>query len=115
MQARQRILTVLAPGVIIIGLAALSTRHTTRTQAQGDRPRARRGPHIRASLYGLHTLARGQTARFCAVNAVLASPPDRDRRAVVTSLAGGGAVGRSSCCRPSRRASTCKPEAPAHQ
>ena len=68
MQIRQRILTALALGVAIIGLAALSARHTAPTRAQGEGPRARRGPHIRASLYGLHTLARGQTARLSAVS-----------------------------------------------
>jgi hypothetical protein len=85
MNTRQRILTTLALGVVIIGLAALSMRHTAPTQAQGEEPRARSGPHIRASLYGMHTLARGQTARLSVVNTVLSGPGDeRPRRVTLT-------------------------------
>src|SRR5918998_1693963 len=76
MYTRKRFVTVLALGVVIAGLVAISTRHAAPTQAQGEGPRARRGPHIRASLYGLPTLSRGQTARLSAVNAVLGSPPE---------------------------------------
>ncbi len=40
MNKHQRIFTALVLGVVIIGLAALSTRHTSPTQAQGEDPRA---------------------------------------------------------------------------
>jgi hypothetical protein len=79
MDTRKRFVKALALGVFIIGLAAISTRHTVPTQAQAEEPPARRGPHIRASLYGLHTLARGQTARLSAVNTELVTPPDEGR------------------------------------
>jgi hypothetical protein len=83
MQVRQRIFTTLALGVVIIGLAALSMRHTESTQAQGEGTRVR-GPHIRA-LYGLHELTRGQTARLSVVSAGLSGPGDeRPRRVTLT-------------------------------
>lgn len=80
MNIRQRIFMTLALGVVvIIGLAAAATWNAARTQAQGEDPRERRGPHIRASRYGLHTLRRGETARLSAVNPVLGAPPDNGR------------------------------------
>ncbi len=79
MNTRRRIFTALVLGVVIIGLAAVWTRHTSPTQAQGEESRVRRGPHIRVSLYGLHTLRRGETARLSAVNPVLGSPAEADQ------------------------------------
>ncbi len=84
MNIRRRILTALALCAVIIGLAALSARHTSPTQAQGEETRVRSGPHIRASLYGLHTLTRGQTARLTVVNTVLGAPPEPIRPRRVT-------------------------------
>ena len=66
-----------ALGVAIIGLGAAATWHKTPpTQAQEEESRARRSVRVRASLYGLHELTRGQTARLSVVNAVLGTPPD---------------------------------------
>lgn len=84
MNIRQRFVMTLALGVTIIGLGALSTRHTEPTQAQGEGTRVRSGPHIRASLYGLHELTRGQTARLSVVNTALGSPPEPIRPRRVT-------------------------------
>ncbi|MCM3869217.1 MAG: hypothetical protein ND895_00795 [Pyrinomonadaceae bacterium] len=76
MPIQQRIFTTLGLGLVIIGLTAVSTQHTTRSQAQQEEPRVRRAGRARASLYGLQELTRGQTARLSVVKAGLSGPGD---------------------------------------
>lgn len=86
MQIGQRIFTTLALGLVIVGLTALSTQQTSRTQAQEEEPRVRPAGRARASLYGLHELTRGQTARLSVVNTVLSGPGDERPRRVTLAF-----------------------------
>ena len=83
MHTRQRIFTTLALGVVIIGLAALSTWHTAPTQAQGEEPRARqRAAHPRLALRPARTHARADRTplgRQCrAIRSGRRTPAPRD-------------------------------------
>lgn len=87
MNTRQRLVMTLAVGVVIFGLAVTAMWPTARTEAQGENsPRERRSRRARASLYGLHELTRGQTARLSVVKTVLSGPGDERPRRVTLAF-----------------------------
>jgi hypothetical protein len=87
MSRPRRIVMTLALSVAIIGLAATATWHTARMQTQGEEPSSeRRAGRARDSLYGLHELTRGQTARLSVVNTVLSGPGDERPRRVTLAF-----------------------------